>query len=135
MKALHLMRFNGAPLDPVRREAPVSSNGAKLAAVHFEVVEQQAAGLSTDCVVLFRSQATFKKKKNVLLGVSDSLIKVPAVGLSYVVDRMIHGAVQAALTAERARVAASAASAADQTAMLSKALATSKPAAHVAMEE
>ena len=69
-------------------------------------------------------QATFKNKKNLILGVSDSLIKVPAVGLSYVVDRMISGAVQAALTAERARVAT-----------LSKALGGSEPAAHVAMEE
>ena len=82
-------------------------------------------------------QATFKSKKNLILGVSDSLIKVPAVGLSYVVDRMISGAVQAALTAERARVAASAASAADPMATLSKALVASKPAAlhGVAMEE
>ena len=73
-----------------------------------------------------------KSKKNVFLGVSDSLIKVPAVGLSYAVDRLIVGAVQAALTAERARVAALGA---DQTAVRLKALATSEPAAHVAMEE
>lgn len=73
-----------------------------------------------------------KNKKNLFLGVSDSLIKVPAVGLSYAVDRMIAGAVQAALTAERARVATLAA---DQTALRSKAPVNSEPADRVPMEE
>ena len=73
-----------------------------------------------------------KGKKNLLLGVGDSIIKVPAVGLSYTVDRLIRGAVQAAVAAERARLTGSAA---DQKAALSKALASSAPAAAIVMEE
>ena len=67
-----------------------------------------------------------KHKKNVLLGgVPDSVIKIPAVGLSFIVTRLIHGAVEAAIAAERARVAA---------APVSKALVSSEPA-RAAIEE
>ena len=56
-----------------------------------------------------RPQDVVKHGKNVLLGgVPDSIIKIPACGMSFVVDRMIRGAVQAAIAAERARVASSA---------------------------
>ena len=48
-----------------------------------------------------------KGGKNLLLGgIRDSVIKIPAVGLSFIVDRLCRGAAQAAVAAERARVAA-----------------------------
>ena len=74
-------------------------------------------------------QDVVRSGKNTLLGVRDSIIKVPAVGLSYTVDRLIRGTVQAALAAERARVAAR------DTPLVSKALVDSGPSAVVAMEE
>lgn len=50
-------------------------------------------------------QDVVKRNKNVLLGANDTVIKVPAIGLSFIVDRLISGAVQTAVAAERARVA------------------------------
>lgn len=53
------------------------------------------------------SQDVVKNGKNVLLGgMHDAVVKIPACGMSFVVDRLIRGAVQAAVAAERARVAA-----------------------------
>ena len=75
------------------------------------------------------TQRVVKKNKNLLLGVGDSIIKVPAVGLSYTVDRLIRGAVAAAVAAERARTTASAA---DQKA---KALVSGEPAAYLTLAE
>ena len=74
-------------------------------------------------------QDVVKHGKNVLLGgMPDSVIKIPACGMSFVVDRMIRGAVQAAVAAERARVASGLAQAP------AKEVVSSEPARH-AMEE
>ena len=70
-----------------------------------------------------------KSGKNLLLGMHDSVIKIPAVGMSFIVDRLIRGAVEAAVAAERARVAGL------MTAPLSKELLVSSEPPRAAMEE
>ena len=75
------------------------------------------------------AQEAVKGKKNVLLGVSDALIQVPAVGLSFVVERLVRGAVQVAVAAERRRHAVAAAPGVHAKAM------SAEPLPAMAMEE
>ena len=58
------------------------------------------------------AQDAVKSGKNTFLGVPDTTIKIPAVGLSFLVDRLVRTSVQMALAAERRRATAPAAPAA-----------------------
>ena len=63
----------------------------------------------------------------------DTTIKIPAVGLSFIVDRLVRNSVQAALAAERRRTAGGAAR--SQAAPLAKVLDAPPLRATAAMEE
>ncbi len=87
MLTLEALRFKGGPLDKVRLSG--------------------ISRLSLSRLTRSSSQDVVKNGKNVLLGgMHDAAVKIPACGMSFVVDRLIRGAVQAAVAAERARVAA-----------------------------
>ena len=80
MLTLEALRFKGGPLDKVRLSG--------------------ISRLSLSRLTRSSSQDVVKNGKNVLLGgMHDAVVKIPACGMSFVVDRLIRGAVQAAVAA------------------------------------
>ena len=79
------------------------------------------------------AQDAVKSGKNTFLGVPDTTIKIPAVGLSFLVDRLVRNSVQMALAAERRRATGGAARA--QAAPLAKVLDAPPQRAAAMMEE